>query len=408
MERLYRFFGDDFMAPHGFCFFWLPEILVVHVLADALIALSYFSIPVMLWYFAKMRPDMPFKKLFFLFAAFITLCGLTHIFGIIVLWFPYYGIEGLIMLATGLVSAFTAYQVWKILPKALTLPSPTELEQINTQLQLSKEEIERLVQIRTRELENTNADLALARQKAEEANRAKTDFLANMSHEIRTPMNVIIGIARIMKQAEGLTGQQAEYLKTLSTSAESLMQLINDILDISKIESGMLEFEEKPFSVIKVVEEIGTLFQFQAMEKGLIFSKNIACDGLRQNFIGDANKLRQVLINLCSNAIKFTDEGVVSITVECRKIEETGRENVTITVKDTGIGIAADKLDKVFDKFVQADSSLTRKYGGTGLGLTISKFLIEGMGGTITVSSEAGVGTQFTVEIPMRVAEYGQ
>lgn len=403
MERLHRFFSDDYMAPHGFCFFWLPEILVLHVFSDVLIALSYFSIPVALWYFAKKRPDMPFKKLFFLFATFITLCGLTHVFGIVVLWFPYYGVEGLVMLATGIVSAFTAILVWKILPKALTLPSPTELEGINAQLKMSKDEIEELVLIRTRQLENTNADLAMAREKAEEANRAKSDFLANMSHEIRTPMNVIIGIARIMQQTEGLTAPQKEYLKTLNTSAESLMQLINDILDISKIESGMLELEQKPFSLLKVVEEIGTLFQFQAMEKGLVFSKNIACPDIEKRmFIGDANRLRQVLINLCSNAIKFTDEGVVTIEVHCDD-EVRDSPTVRIVVKDTGIGIPADKLDKVFDKFVQADTSLTRKYGGTGLGLTISKFLVETMGGTIAVTSQYGVGSQFTVEIPLRV-----
>ncbi len=408
-DRVRQFFSDDFFAPHGFCYFWLPEITWLHVASNLLIALAYFSIPAALWRFATKRPDMPFQKIFLLFATFITLCGLTHIFAIVVLWHPYYGIEGLVMLATGVVSAATAVLVWKILPSAMTLPSPTELQEINRRLSAFNAEIEEMVRLRTHELEKLNAELTLSRRHVEEASQAKSDFLANMSHEIRTPMNVILGVARIMQEGEPLSPRQMEYMKTLHTSANSMMELINDILDIAKIESGKLELEEKPFSVSGLLDEINMIFQFQAREKDLTFTKNVQCECVQKHtFMGDANRLRQVLINLCSNAIKFTHEGSVTIEVACEKMSDHGFEKVIFTVKDTGIGIPESKLDSIFEKFVQADTSITRKYGGSGLGLTITKFLVEAMGGFITVSSQHQQGTEFVVTIPMKIAEENQ
>lgn len=409
MDRLHQFFSDDFYAPHGFCFLWLPEIVWLHVFSDLLIALSYFSIPVALWYFANKRPDLPFKKLFLLFAAFITLCGLTHIFGIVILWFPYYGIEGLLMLATGIVSAATAFLVWRIMPSALTLPSPTELQEINRQLNASNAEIEEMVRLRTRELETLNTELIVARRKAEDANQAKSDFLANMSHEIRTPMNVILGISKIIHESEPLSQRQSEFIKTLRTSAQALMELINDILDIAKIESGRLELEQKPFNIYDIIKEISTIFQFQAEEKKLHFSAQLLSKELEdQVFLGDANKIRQILINLCSNAIKFTHEGGIVIMVSSGERSAHNIQHVIITIKDTGIGIEDDKIDIVFDKFVQADNSITRKYGGSGLGLTICQSLVKGMGGKIEIKSAVNEGTEFKVTLPLVIDVTGQ
>jgi signal transduction histidine kinase len=398
MNRIQQFFSTKFMAPHGFCFFWLPEMVWLHVVADALIAVSYFTIPVALWFFAKKRPDMPFQKIFILFATFIFLCGLTHILGIIVLWHPIYGIEGLVMLATGIASAGTAMLVWKILPSALTLPSPSRLQEMNNFLTASYEEIEHKVKERTVELEE-------AQQKSEEANQAKSEFLANMSHEIRTPMNAIIGLSHILLRHENLTEKQKHYMETLKISADSLLVLINDLLDISKIEASTIELENLPFSVMKLVDEVNAVMEIQAAQKGLKFIEKKECADIEKRFFyGDPARLRQIILNLCSNAIKFTEKGSVEICVSCERTENPEIDLVHIAIKDTGIGIPENKIETIFEKFVQADTSINRKYGGTGLGLTITKSLIHIMGGKITVESMVGQGSVFTILLPLKVA----
>ena len=402
MSRMQQFFSANFMAPHGYCFLWLPEIVWLHVIANSLIAVAYFSIPIALWRFAKIRPDIPFRRVFLLFATFITLCGMTHVFGIIVLWLPIYGIEGLVMLTTAIASVSTAIFVWRILPSAVTLPSPSQLQIMNAQLNASNEETERKVRERTHELEITNNELMEARRKADEASLAKSEFLANMSHEIRTPMNVVLGLSNILATSEPLTSKQKEFIATLRTSADTLLTLIDDLLDISKIETESVELEEIPFSIVQVIEESATIMKVRAQEKGLTFNIETAVKGAGGGaYLGDPNRLRQIMLNLCSNAIKFTKHGGVSIMLKCEKTDDSAIEKVTVSVKDTGIGIPEDKQETIFDKFVQADSSTSRKYGGSGLGLAITKNLVELMNGSLKVESRVGAGTEFTVTIPL-------
>ena len=244
-----------------------------------------------------------------------------------------------------------------------------------------------------------------ARVIADSANLVKSEFLANMSHELRTPMGAVIGLANILALSRPLTERQAEYVATLKLSAGSLLVLINDLLDISKIESHSVELEQIPFSVGKVMEEVISMMSMRAAEKKLTFLvEDRTLKGTR--FLGDPMRLRQILLNLCGNAIKFTEQGDVRVRITSMPIDET-QSHVTIAIADTGIGIAPEKLASVFDKFIQADTSMNRRYGGTGLGLTISKTLVELMHGTIGVKSVVNKGSVFTIGIPLRIVPHG-
>jgi signal transduction histidine kinase/BarA-like signal transduction histidine kinase len=226
----------------------------------------------------------------------------------------------------------------------------------------------------------------------EAANRAKSEFLANMSHEIRTPMNGVIGMAELLKDTE-LTNSQREYLNMLKTSADNLMSIINDILDISKIESGKLVFEHVDFNLRSTIAEIIKIHNVKAQERGFDLIYNVSPD-VPNIILGDPSRLRQVLINLIGNAIKFTENGEIVVSVE---VESRSEDKVFLhfTVSDTGIGIPEDKKKLIFDTFTQADSSTTREYGGTGLGLSICSRLLQMMKGKIWVESEVGQGSTF-------------
>ncbi|MFT5313247.1 MAG: signal transduction histidine kinase, partial [Paraglaciecola sp.] len=240
----------------------------------------------------------------------------------------------------------------------------------------------------------TEQELIGMRDKAEQANRFKSEFLANMSHEIRTPMNAIIGFIDIVLEGE-LEEIHQKHLRTVRNSATDLHNLLNDILDIAKLEEGKLQLEHQPFSVRELIGHVVTTFQMKVEAKGLQIIQHISTD-LPSRFLGDALKLKQILINLIGNALKFTATGSITIAVE-----QTGDDQLQFIVRDTGIGIAKDKLEHIFESFIQADSSTRRKYGGTGLGTTISKRLVELMGGEIWLESDEGVGSTFYFTIKL-------
>jgi signal transduction histidine kinase/CheY-like chemotaxis protein len=245
-------------------------------------------------------------------------------------------------------------------------------------------------------------ELVRAKALAEQAAVAKAEFLATMSHEIRTPLNGVIGIASLILDGT-LDPALRKRMETLESSAQSLRSLLDDILDLSRADSGRLRLEETVISIEEIARDVTALFREQAAAKGVELRVSYS-DDLPQAVWGDSLRIRQVVTNLVGNAVKFTNSGYVLVSLDAQIDDADNKAWVTITVRDTGIGIAPEQLESLFARFVQGDASTTRRFGGTGLGLSICKKLVDLMNGRLTATSQIDVGSEFAVEIPLRLA----
>lgn len=253
----------------------------------------------------------------------------------------------------------------------------------------------------SREQQTAIAQLIQTREEAERANRAKTDFLAMMSHELRTPMNGVLGMLQLLETTR-MTEEQTEYAALACESTEHLLKVINDILDFSRIERSTLELEHIAFNLLDLIDNCVQAFQFSAGQRDLLLQLSVPDDLKALHVLGDPTRIRQILVNLIGNALKFTERGSVNIEAQWQPLDH---ELIwfTCSVRDSGIGISTDKLESMFNAFQQADSSISRRYGGTGLGLPIARTLAERMGGTLHAKSEEAQGSVFTLEIPLEL-----
>jgi signal transduction histidine kinase len=363
--------GLSQFLPHGVCLLWDESLLLLHVISDSLIALAYYSIPIALIVFVRKRKDLAFSWIFVLFAIFIIACGTTHILGIWMIWHPAYWVDGIVKALTAAVSILTAILLWPLIPKVLELPSPAQLRAAYNKL----EEQNRLV---------------------ERASRMKSEFLANMSHELRTPLNGIIGFTELMHDGKlgPVAANHKEYLGDVLISAKHLLGLINDILDLSKVETGKVEFCPEPVKLSKVIGEVRDIVRAIAVKKQIAIKTEL--DPAVEDLMIDAAKLKQVLYNYLSNALKFTPENGRIIV---RSAAE-GADQFRIEVADSGIGIQTQDMERLFVEFQQLDSTRAKKFPGTGLGLALTRKIVEAQGGRVGVDSEHGRGSTFYAVLP--------
>ncbi|WP_414564647.1 MULTISPECIES: ATP-binding protein [unclassified Anabaena] len=386
------FFYSNGFIPHGHCYLWKTGLVWLHIISDATIALAYYSIPLLLIYFISQRRDVPFNGVFLLFGAFIIACGTGHLMEIWTLWHPDYWIAGGLKAITAIISIYTAFALIYLIPQALTLPSPAQLEAINRVL------ADEIVQRKRIEKE-----LRQAEEIANNSNQAKSEFLANMSHELRTPLNGILGYTQILQRTESFTEKGSKGISIIYECGSHLLTLINDVLDLAKIEARKLELNFIDFYLPAFLDSVSEICRIRAEQKVIKFHLQLDPD-LPTGVRTDEKRLRQVLINLLGNAIKFTQQGSVTFTVKVINQGENDNGKIIYKIRfeiaDTGTGMTPEQVNKIFLPFEQVGNQ-KRQTEGTGLGLAISQRIISLMNSQIQVTSELGTGSTFWFDLDL-------
>lgn len=389
LEFLRNLLNTDGFMPRWECGEWTEPHGWLHIVSDLMIFGAYFAIPLALWYFIAIKKhQVPFSLLFVLFGSFILSCGVTHLIDATLFWQPWYRLSGIIKLVTALVSWTTVLVLFRLLPRALALPG---VEQLNKQLHAEMEQRRQAEDEREKMLVSERA----AREQAEQAGRMKEEFVATLSHELRTPLNAILGYITLMREEEEGNDELLKKIEVIERNALAQKHLIEDLLDTNRIITGKLRLDVQPVDLGSMIEAALDTLRPQAFSKGVRLGKVTDCSPILVR--GDPSRLQQVLWNLVNNAIKFTPSGG-----RIEVVLERVNSHVEVSVSDTGIGIEPDQLANIFERFTQVDSSSTRRYGGLGLGLAISKTLVEMHGGTILAKSPGkGKGATFRVSLPL-------
>jgi signal transduction histidine kinase/CheY-like chemotaxis protein len=371
--------SNDFL-PHGYCYLWNGKLLSLHMISDLLIGLSYVWISFVLWYMVrKLRRRLPFRWLYVAFGVFIIACGITHFMEVVVLWFPEYWLAGMLKAITAIASVGTAVALPSLVPKAFELMQTSKLSA----------ELRRNLEVTNRELEVRNREL-------KRATELKSQFLASMSHELRTPLTTIMGFSDLLsaETAGPLTDKQKRYSQHILDSGRHLLGLINDVLDMSKIEAGHLVLQFQSLRLVDLVNEVLSSIGPLAAAKRLAIETDVPTD---LKVYADRLRVRQILVNLLSNAVKFTGSGG-RISVDAM----LNGKFVEVSVRDTGLGILPEEQAAIFDEFRQVGETTKGVREGAGLGLAITKRLVEHHAGRIWVESQLGKGSRFTFTLPSK------
>ena len=391
----------DDMTPHGYCLLWDPVLIWSHLLSDIAIAVAYLSIPAALAIIARRRPDLNPNGILYFFAAFIILCAVTHLFGLVTLWYPVYSMEAVAKVMTAVVSMATAVLVWQMLSTILAVPTQQALREANDKLARANAELEARVEARTRQLRIANERLEVAASDAREAERVKTQFLARVSHELRTPLNAVIGFTELLtlQIAGPVNDTQQDYLTSVRTASDQLLQQINDILDLERLIEHGPSFTPEPVAVDSTIADICQMLSTTAQSQGVSLRPQLHPS---ISLCTDERALRMVITNLMSNAIKYSRRGG-TVTVVARPVAD----GLSIAVCDQGVGIPEDKIAEVFEPFFRCHEHDLPSVGGTGRGLTLVKQLVDALGGNITLRSKLGQGTTVELTLP-EMAPYAQ
>lgn len=414
-DPILQFAATQGFLPHGYCFQWSPGLLSTMVASDAVIALSYFTIPVALLAFVRQRKDLQFNWIFVLFSAFIFLCGSTHVIDILVIWSPDYWLQAYAKAFTALASALTAVLLWPLIPRLVKIPSNAQLAALvgklenevaerraaEARLAQLTQELEQRVAARTQQLEAATAererlqDADRARDVAEQANRAKSQFLSKMSHELRTPLNAVLGFSQILMMPQAaLAPRELAQVQHIDAAGRLLLSLVNDLLDIASIESGRMGLTQEPVNLADALNECKSMLRASAEAREVDLDLQAQAD--QPTVVSDGRRIRQVLSNLIGNAIKYNRPGgSVKATLTVRD------SALHMEVADTGLGLSKAQKEQLFQPYNRLGRENDPRVEGTGLGLVVVKQLIDALHGTIEVQSEPDVGTRFHVMIPV-------